>query len=166
MLRLSASILCRRYAVASLTRALLLTGIICAALVLMQIWQFDARARALLIIAQALMALVAAASYRDLAAAHAQAASYMAALPMRRITQPVCDIAMVLVLSLPFTALLPLVLVSRATLALAPALGDMLVVSCLLIVLRGPQVGSNSHGVVLSALLAGAWAICAWQLFV
>lgn len=166
LLQLSIGIAWRRHRAGAIWRGLLLTGWLAAALLLMRIWQFDGRSLPLLLIVQALVALNLGSVYRELAGAHAEAAAYLASLPVSRSALALCDISLVVLWALPFVALLPLVLAARGALPAVTACGEIAAMVPLSVLLRWPQIHAPQQSVWLGAILAALWTAGVWQVFV
>ncbi|MBR8374876.1 hypothetical protein KDW20_03780 [Burkholderia cenocepacia] len=130
------------------------------------LWGFDARVVPLTLIAQAVIALIAAATYRDLWASHVRAAHFVRSLPLRSIVQVRADVLTVTALALPFAAVAPLLLVVHGVLSVRVAVGIVLAGAPLLALLRLPQRYASTESVLLGAILAVVWIAAAWHIFI
>ncbi|WP_321856321.1 hypothetical protein [Burkholderia cenocepacia] len=131
-----------------------------------RLWNFDTRVVPLTLIAQAVIALIAAATYRDLRASHVRAAHFVRSLPLRAIVQVRADVLTVAVIALPFAAAAPLLLVVHGVLSVHVAVAIVLAGAPLLALLRLPQRYAPRESVLLGAILAVVWIVAAWQIFV
>ncbi|MEM5315103.1 hypothetical protein [Paraburkholderia sp. JHI869] len=147
-------------------RYLVMGSVTASTCFLFGLWNFDARAVPLTLIAQAAIALIAATTYRDLRAAHLRAAPFMRSLPVAAVAQPRADILTVVALTLPFACLAPLLLVAHGVLSLWSAAALLGAGAPLLAGLYLPQRYAPRQSVLLGTLLAAIWVAAAWQLFV
>lgn|GEM_PF-4680971 len=130
------------------------------------LWGFDSRVVPLTLIAQAVIALLAATTYRDLRASHFRAAHFVRSLPLSSMVQVRADVPTVATLALPFAAVAPLLLVVHGVLAAHVATAIVFSGAPLLALLRLPQRYVPGKSVLLGAILAAGWIIVAWQIFV
>ncbi|MDR6500010.1 hypothetical protein J2785_003166 [Burkholderia ambifaria] len=130
------------------------------------LWGFDTRVVPLTLIAQAVIALIAATTYRDLCASHVRAAHFVRSLPLRSTVQVRADVLTVTTLALPFAAVAPLLLVVHGVLSVHVAVGIVLAGAPLLALLRLPQRYAPRESVLLGAILAVVWIVAAWHIFV
>ncbi|WP_167090863.1 hypothetical protein [Massilia frigida] len=128
-----------------------------AALALMQVFGHDRRALGVAVIAQVLMALSISGLYRGLQMAHADAARYFAALPLRPGWWRSFDIAVVVTLALPFLAIPAVALLVHRVGSPVNMIAGAASSVALLCVLRVPQLFNERHSVVLSSIVAGTW---------
>lgn len=130
------------------------------------LWGFDKRVVPLTLIAQAVIALIAATTYRDLRASHVRAAHFVRSLPLASMVQVRADMLTVSALALPFAIAAPLLLVAHGVLAARVAAALVLAGAPLLALLRLPQRYAPRESVLLGAILAAIWIVVAWQIFV
>lgn len=155
--------LLRQHGGATMSRVIVMTAMVVASLRLSALWEYDARVVPLALIAQAGIALVASAAYRDLRAAHARAAHFMRSLPLSRRVLPTLDVATVTALALPWMCIAPLQLVARHAISPELACAMLLAGVPLLFVLRLPQRYAQRQSVLTAAILAAAWVALTWQ---
>jgi hypothetical protein len=144
----------RSEALGKMMAALCVAG---AAVGLMALWDYDARAFPLALMAQAAIALLISGLYRSLHMAHLGAAAYCAALPLAHQWWRRYDTQLVVALALPF-------MLTPVAFALyyhaAPAVSLLLGTASnavLLAALRLPQVHAERHAVIMSAVGAALW---------
>jgi hypothetical protein len=140
--------------------AALMTG----ASALAGLWNFDARAQPLSLLADALAALIAAGAYRDLHRAHTRAAQLMRPLPVHSAAQAAADIALVCGIALPFVAALALVLSAQGAASLPRAAGGVLGIVPLIAALRLPQRFAERQTMLAGAVLAALWVALAMRM--
>ncbi|WP_175882808.1 hypothetical protein [Burkholderia sp. BCC0044] len=131
-----------------------------------RLWGFDTRVVPLTLIAQAVIALIAATTYRDLRASHVRAAHFVRSLPLRAIVQVRADVLTVAAIALPFAAATPLLLIAHGVLSVQVAVAIVLAGAPLLALLRLPQRYAPRESVLFGAILAVVWIVAAWQIFV
>lgn len=154
------------FAAGVVSRYLMMGAIAAFACFFVHLWDFDVRVVPLTLIAQAMIALVAAATYRDLRAAHLRAAHFMRSLPLARAAQARADMLTVAVLALPFACVAPGMLVVHGIVPLWKGAAIVLTGAPLLALLRLPQRYAARVSVLLGAMASAAWTAIAWQLFV
>jgi hypothetical protein len=155
-LRVCFAILLRERRDETLAKALGAGALIAAALALCAVFEHDARARAVALLAQGLVALQLSGLFRGLQMAHLAGAAYTAALPLPRRWWRRFDLAALLCIGLPLLApLSALAWLEGAT--PGQALASLVSYAGLLSALRAPQLASERHAVVLSTILAGCW---------
>ncbi|MBN3812481.1 DUF6136 family protein [Paraburkholderia sp. Ac-20347] len=156
----------RERAAATFARCLSMGAVVAANAFLIGLWDFDARTVPLTLIADALIALIAAATYRDLRAAHHRASPFMRSLPIAPATQVFADYLTVLTLAFPFAAIAPLWLAAHGVLSLAATAALMGALAPLLAVLALPQRYVPRQSALTGILLAVIWVAAAWHFFV
>lgn len=156
----------RDRAAAAFGRYLTMGAITISTCLLLKLWGFDARAVPLTLMSQAAIALIAAATYRDLRAAHLRAARFMLSLPIAPIAQVRADMITVAMLALPFASIAPLLLVAHGVLSLGAAVALLFSGAPLIASLYLPQRYALRQSVMLGVLLAVMWVAAAWQIFV
>ena len=155
-LRLSFGILLRERRDETLAKALASTVLIVAAAGLGAAFGHDVRAIVAAWIAQGLVALQLSGLFRGLQMAHLASAGYANALPLPQNWWRPFDRLALLGVGLPFLGAAALLAwIEGAT--PAHALAGLASYAALLCALRGPQLVSERHAVVLSTLLAGCW---------
>jgi hypothetical protein len=155
-LRICFAILLRERRDEALAKALGAGALIAAALGLCAVFEHDARARAVALVAQGLVALQLSGLFRGLQMAHLAGAAYTAALPLPRRWWRRFDLAALFCVGLPFLAPLSLLAWLEGATP-ARALAGLVSYAGLLCALRAPQLASERHAVVLSTILAGCW---------
>jgi len=163
-LRVSLAAVRHPYRYRWLLRALTLGAGLVGADLLMTIWQFDLRARGLMLLCQAAVGVIAAGGYRDLGEAHRRAASYTRALPLKPHRQAAWDTVLVMTYALPFYAALPLLLLCHHALDAVSACADLL--SCIPLLLLLRLAHRHSQAVVLGSLLAACWTCAVWRFLI
>jgi hypothetical protein len=148
------------------SRCIVMGAVAASTCYVVDLWGFDARAVPLTLGAQAVIALIASITYRDLDASHIRAAHFMRSLPIASIVQVRADVLSVAILALPFAAAAPLFLVAHGVLAIHVAAAIVLSGTPLLALLRLPQRYAPRESVLLGAILATIWIVVAWQIFV
>ena len=156
----------RDRAAAAFRRYLTMGAVVTSTCVLLRLWGFDARGVPLALVSQAAIALIAAATYRDLRAAHASAAHFMLSLPIGSMAQVRADMLTVATLALPFASIAPLMLVVHGVLSGWAAMGLLLAGAPLIALLYLPQRYVVRQSVVLAVMLAAMWVATAWKFFV
>ncbi|HKR39645.1 MAG TPA: DUF6136 family protein [Paraburkholderia sp.] len=146
-------------------RFLVMGSVAASTCFLLGLWNFDARAIPLTLISQAVIALIAATTYRDLRAAHLRAGQFMRSLPVAAVTQPRADMLTVAALALPFACIAPLLLVAHGVLPLWSAAALLCSGAPLLILLYLPQRYAPRQSVLLGTMLAAIWVAVVWPLF-
>jgi hypothetical protein len=149
----------------TVSRCVVMGAVAASSCYLANLWGFDTRVVPLTLIAQALIALIAATTYRDLHASHARAAHFVRSLPLTSMVRVRADVLTVAALALPFAAAVPLFLVAHKVLMAHVAAAIVLSGAPLLIVLCLPQRYAPRESVSLSAILAAIWIVVAWQIF-
>jgi Family of unknown function (DUF6136) len=153
------------HAASAFGRCLTMGSVTATTCFLLRLWEFDARVVPLTLISQAVIALIAGTTYRDLRAAHLRAAHFMRSLPLTEAAHARADVLTVATLALPFAAVAPLILVAQGLLSLWEASTILLSGAPLLALLRLPQRYAPRESVLLGAMLAAAWVAVAWQFF-
>lgn len=156
-LRISLGILLRERRDETLAKAAGATVVLAGAAGLMAAFDHDARAFAVALLAQGAVALQFSGLFRGLHMAHLAGSAYTGALPLPARWWRPFDLAAVLGVGLPFLALPGLMAWLHGTpppAALAATASYALLLCCL----RAPQLFNERHAVVLSLVLAGAWA--------
>lgn len=156
----------RDHAAAAFGRYLTMGSVATSTCFLLKLWGYDARVVPLALISQAAIALIAAATYRDLRAAHLRAAHFMLSLPMASMTLARADMLTVAMLALPFAAIAPLLLATHGVLTVWTAGALLLSGAPLVVALYLPQRYALRQSVVLGAMLATTWVALDWQIFV
>ncbi|NTX45915.1 hypothetical protein HT749_21185 [Burkholderia cepacia] len=133
---------------------------------LLALWGFDQRAVPLTLIAQAVIALIAATTYRDLRAAHLHASHFMQSLPLSTFAKRRADWLTVAALALPFAAVAPLLLVTRGVLSSQMAAALVCSGAPLVALHYLPQRYASRQSVLLGIVLTAVWVTLAWQVFV
>ncbi|MDL2355250.1 MAG: hypothetical protein QFF03_08335 [Pseudomonadota bacterium] len=154
---ISFSILYRERRSEAIGKALGAVCIAAAALALMNVFDFDARAVGLAVIAQVFIALSISGLYRGLQMAHRDAARYFAALPLAPAWWRASDIAIVVAFALPLLAIPGGALLVRHAASPASLILSGASSAALLCVLRAPQLWNERHAVVLSTMVAAVW---------
>lgn len=154
---ISSSVLFRQRRAELIGKAMGAACIAATALGLMRVFDYDARAFTLAVMAQTLIALSLSGLYRGLQMAHQDAARFFAALPLRPAWWRMFDIAAVVALALPFLAMPAGALLLWHAGSSAQILGAAASSAALLAVLRAPQLFNERHAVVLSSLVTGLW---------
>lgn len=150
-------VLLRQRRAETIGKALAAAAIGLVALVLMRVWDYDARAFPLLVMAQSATALAFSGLYRGLQMAHRAAAPYFDALPLGRAWWRLAETAALTALGLPFFALAAGVALAHRAAPAGAALASVLSACALLCVLRAPQLYRERHAVFLSTVAAVAW---------
>ena len=150
----------------TVSRCVVMGAVAASTCYVIDLWGFDTRVVPLTLIAQAVIALIAATTYRDLRASHVRAAHFVRSLPLASIVQVRADVLTVAALALPFAAAAPLFLVVHGVLAAHVAAAIVLAGAPLLALLRLPQRCAPGESVLLGAILAAIWIAAAWQIFV
>ncbi|TDQ97377.1 DUF6136 family protein [Paraburkholderia silvatlantica] len=146
-------------------RCLMMGSVTASTCFLLGLWNFDVRAVPLASISQAAIALIAAATYRDLSAAHFRAGQFMRSLPIAAAAQPRADILTIAALALPFACVAPLLLVAHGVLPWWSAAALLCSGAPLLALLYLPQRYAPRQSVLLGTMLAAIWVAVVWQLF-
>lgn len=156
----------RDRAAAAFGRYLTMGSVAASTCFLLKLWGYDARVVPLTLISQAAIALIAAATYRDLRAAHLRAAHFTFSLPVASTTVVCADMLTVAALALPFASIAPLLLVAHGVLT-GWTTGALLFSGAPLVVaLYLPQRYAPRQSIVLGVVLATMWVALAWQIFV
>jgi hypothetical protein len=155
-LQASLSILLRERRDETLAKALGAAVLSAAAFALGAVFEHDRRAIVAAWLAQGLVALHLSGLFRGLQMAHRASAAYTGALPLPPSWWRRFDLAAVLGFGLPFLAA-PALLAWWDGAPAARALAGLVSYAALLGVLRAPQLASERHAVVLSAIVAGGW---------
>ncbi|MEC5160917.1 MULTISPECIES: hypothetical protein [unclassified Janthinobacterium] len=134
-------------------------GIAALALGLMAVWEYDERIVPLAVIALACIALVISGLYRDLHMAHSAARPIVAALPLPDKWERKFDTALLMLLGMPFAAVLGSVIVFHHARLLAAVLLASATYVALIGILRLPQVNAERQAVFLSSVSAALWAV-------
>lgn len=157
-----ARILFERYRVATVARIAVLMLLTLGAILLMRVWDFDARALALALLVQAGVAMIASGAYRDLRREHERAAPYCTALPIPASLFAAADTLTVLLAHLPFAlALAAAVALHRDFAGALAGMSSAILFAPLLAVLRVPHVHLPHQALVAGFLLSGAWLVLA-----
>ncbi|WP_152601659.1 DUF6136 family protein [Burkholderia paludis] len=156
----------RDRAASTLGHCLMMGAVAAATCFLLVLWDFDRRAVPLTLIAQAVVALIAATTYRDLRAAHERAAHFMRSLPLSAFAKRRADWLTVAALALPFAAVAPLVLVAHGVLSWAMAAALVGSAAPLLALHYLPQRYASRQSVLLGILLTVTWVTLTWPIFV
>jgi len=156
LLQVSFSILLRERRDETLAKALGAGMLFALALGLAAVFEHDRRAIAAAWVVQGLTALHLSGLFRGLQMAHLASAIYTGALPLGPNWWRRFDLAAVLAFSLPFLAA-PALLAWWEGAGPARAAAGLVSYAALLGVLRAPQLASERHAVVLSAIAAGSW---------
>ncbi|WP_175782499.1 DUF6136 family protein [Burkholderia anthina] len=156
----------RHGAAANLGRCVMMGAAAASTCFLYGIWDFDARVVPLTLISQAIIALIAATTFRDLRTAHAHAAAFMRSLPRAGAVQVGADVLTVGILALPFAAVGPMMLAAHGVLSLPRAAALLLSGAPLLAWLRLPQCHLPRQAVLLGAILAALWVAVMWPIFI
>lgn len=156
----------RDRAAAAFGRYLMMGAVATSTCFLLRLWSFDARVVPLTLMSQAAIALIAAATYRDLRAAHLGAAHFMLSLPIAPMKQVRADMLTVAALALPFASAAPLLLVAHGVLTWWVAVSLLLSGAPLVASLYLPQRYALRQSVVLGVMLAVMWVATAWKIFV
>ncbi|MEO7496110.1 MAG: hypothetical protein ABIT83_02860 [Massilia sp.] len=154
---ISFSVLLRQRRAELTGKALGAACIAALALGLMRVFDYDARAVTVAVMAQTFIALSFSGLYRGLQMAHQDAARYFAALPLRPAWWRRFDIASLATLALPFLAAPGAVLLLQHAGSPARMFGAVAASVALLAVLRAPQLFNERHAVVLSSVVAALW---------
>ncbi|WP_332878903.1 hypothetical protein [Massilia sp. S19_KUP03_FR1] len=154
---LSVRILCRALRAEAAGKAIAAASIAAAALGLMRIFDYDARAFPLALLAQGVVALCVSGLYRGMHIVHTSSAAYCAALPLKKQWWRWYDIATLLGFALPFLALLGGAPVLHGAVAPAHAAAGVASFALLLVMLRTVQLASERQAVVLVAIVTGCW---------
>ncbi|HGO6125332.1 TPA: hypothetical protein ACK3RK_003846 [Burkholderia cepacia] len=133
---------------------------------LLALWRFDQRAVPLTLIAQAVIMLIAATTYRDLGAAHLHASHFMRSLPLSTFAKRRADWLTVAALALPFAAVAPLLLVTHGVLSSRMAAALVCSGAPLVALHYLPQRYASRQSVLLGIALTVVWVTLAWQVFV
>lgn len=162
--RLQIGIVCDR-AAGVFARYLVMGSVTASTCFLLGLWSFDTRAVPLTLISQAVIALIAATTYRDLRSAHLRAGQFMRSLPIAAATQPRADMLTVAALALPFASVAPLLLTAHGVLPLWLAVALLCSGAPLLALLYFPQRYTPRQSVLLGTMLAAIWVAAVWPLF-
>ncbi|RQS60052.1 hypothetical protein DID96_34690 [Burkholderia sp. Bp8963] len=156
----------RFHVAGTVNRCVIMGAVTASTCYLAHLWGFDARVVPLTLTTQAVIALIAATTYRDLRTSHVRAAHFVRSLPLASTVQVRADVLTVATLALPFAAAAPLLLVVHGALTARAAAAIVLAGAPLLALLRLPQRYAPTHSVLLGAILAAIWIVVAWQIFV
>ena len=156
----------RVHLAATVSRCVVMGAVAASTCYLMELWSFDARVVPLTLIAQAVIALISATTYRDLRASHVRAVHFVRSLPLASMVQVRADVLTVAALALPFAAAAPMLLVAHGVVHAHVCAAIVLSGTPLLALLRLPQRYAPRESVPLSAILAVLWIVVAWQIFV
>ena len=159
--RLSLGILYRQHLASMLGKFFSCLLIAFASKGLMTVWNNDGRCLPMAFIAAGFIALSASGLYRHLQMAHDDALGYMGALPLARRWTLLADTAAVLSFGAPFVAALGATLWADAGVPSHLVAAYLASFVLLVVLLRGPQLFSNRHAVVTSAVLAVSWTFAA-----
>ncbi len=151
--------LLRQSLVQSLAKIAVALGIATVALGLMAVWDYDERIVPLAVIALACIALVISGLYRDLHMAHDAAQAIVGAFPLPDKWERKFDTALLMMLGLPFAAVLGGVIVFYHARLLAAVVLASATFLGLIGILRWPQVNAQRQAVFLSSVTAALWAV-------
>lgn len=158
-LQVSLAILLRERRGEAIAKLMSAAAVIAAALVLMQVFDYDDRSRIVALLAQGLIALTVSGMYRGLHMAHLASAGYTAALPVKPAWWRAFDLAVVLGFGLPLLAVPACAACILSGLPPLRALVGIASYLVLLAALRAPQLFRERHAVVLGTLVAGCWTV-------
>ncbi|VVD69889.1 hypothetical protein PHO31112_00549 [Pandoraea horticolens] len=147
-------------------RGALMAATAAATCYLSALWAFDIRAKALVLMAQAVILVIAAMHFRELSQAHYRAAHFTRSLPCRPIWQTLADIATVLGVALVFVVIGPVFLAINGAMPLWQTPPLLLAGIPLVALLRLPQRFAPRQSVLLGATLAALWVATVWPCFV
>ncbi|WP_144265880.1 hypothetical protein [Pandoraea sp. SD6-2] len=147
-------------------RGALMAATAAATCYLSALWAFDIRAKALVLMAQAVILVIAAMHFRELSQAHHRAAHFTRSLPRRPIWQTLADIATVLCVAFVFGVIGPVFLAINGAMPLWQTPPLLLAGIPLVAVLRLPQRFAPRQSVLLGATLAALWVAAVWPYFV
>ena len=142
----------------TLGKVVVAVGIAALALGMMAVWDYDERIVPLAVIALACIALVISGLYRDLHRAHSAARPIVAAFPLPDKWERKFDNALLMLLGMPFAAVLGSVIVFHHPQLLATVLLASATYVALIGILRLPQVNAERQAVFLSSVTAALWA--------
>ncbi|BBA44257.1 hypothetical protein BCCH1_67600 [Burkholderia contaminans] len=153
-------------AASTVGHCLMMGSVVASTCFLLALWGFDKRAVPLTLMAQAAISLIAAATYRDLRAAHLHAAHFMRSLPMSAFAKRRADWLTVAALALPFAAVAPLLLAMHGVLSSQMAMALVCSGAPLLALHYLPQRFASRQSVLLGLLLTVVWVMLTWPIFV
>ncbi|MBR8004236.1 DUF6136 family protein [Burkholderia vietnamiensis] len=155
-----------RHFAETVSRCAVMGAVAASTCYMVDLWGFDTRAVPLTLIAQAVIALIASTTYRDLRASHVRAAHFVRSLPLGSMVQVRADVLTVVMLALPFAAVAPVLLVAHGALSVHVAVAIVSAGAPLLALLRLPQRYAPRESVLLGVTLAVSWIVAAWQIFI
>lgn len=117
------------------------------------------------VLSQGVIALIAAATVRDLRAAQLRAEHFMRSLPIAAAAQPRADILTVVALAPPFACIAPLLLVPHGVLPLWSAADLLGAAAPLLALLYLPQRYAPRQSVLPGTMLAMTWVTVVWRVW-
>jgi len=158
-LRVSLAILLRERRGEAIAKLMSTAAVFAGGFALMQLFDYDDRARIVALLAQGLIALTLSGVYRGLHMAHLASAGYTAALPAKPAWSRGFDLATVLGFGLPLLAVPAFAACVLAGLPPLRALTSIASYLALLAALRAPQLFHERHAVVLSTIVAGCWTV-------
>ncbi|WP_175221129.1 MULTISPECIES: hypothetical protein [Burkholderia] len=156
----------RDRAASTVGRCVMMGAVAVATCFLLALWGFDKRAVPLTLMAQAVIALIAATTYRDVRAAHLRAAHFMRSLPLSAFAKRRADWLTVAALALPFAAIAPLLLALHGVLSWQMAAALVCSGAPLLALHYLPQRYAPRQSVLLGVLLTVIWVTLTWPIFV
>jgi hypothetical protein len=158
-LQVSLAVLLRERRGEAVAKTLSAAAVIAGAFALMDVFDYDDRARIVALLAQGLIALTVSGMFRGLHMAHLASAGYTASLPIKPGWWRASDLAAVLGFGLPLLAVPAFAAWFLAALPPLRALAAVASYLVMLAFLRAPQLFRERHAVVLSTLLAGCWTV-------
>jgi hypothetical protein len=156
-LQMSLAVLVRERRGELLAKGLTATAVVAAAVVLVTVFERDARSFPTVLLAEGCVALTFSGLFRGLHLAHRASVGYVGALPLPAGWWRPYDLTAVLAAALPFLGALTAFAWVTGAAPFTGALAALASNAALLCALRTPQLINDRHAVVLATLMAGCW---------